>query len=87
MAVWSKNDMIITLRRSDTGKYDTTTHTVLYRPVSVGTSGDITATQLDALFAYKPASNGSTEEAYDIYVDGTKVKRIYGSDMLPDVEV
>jgi hypothetical protein len=79
--------MVVILRRSDTGKLDTATHTVLYRPVSVGTSGDITASQLTSLFAWKPDSNGDSEEAYDIYVDGSVVKRIYGPDMLPDVGV
>jgi len=87
MSVWARNDMIITLRRTDTGKYDTATHTVLFRPVSVGTSGDIAATQLDSLYAYKPDSVGDTEEAYDIYVDGSKKKRIYGPDMLMNVGV
>lgn len=85
MAVWSRNHAIITLRRSDTGKLDTAAHTVVYRPVSVGSSGDITATQLTSGYAYKPDSILDTEEAYDIYVDGTLVKRIYGPDMLPDV--
>lgn len=87
MAVWSKKNMTIALRRDDTGKYDTASHTVIFRPVSIGTSGDIAGTQLTTLYAWQPASNGDTTEAYDIYVDGTKVKRIYGPDMLPDVGV
>jgi len=53
----------------------------------VGTSGDITATQLASLYAWKASSNGDTEEAYDIYVDGTKEKRIFGPDLLPSVGV
>jgi hypothetical protein len=86
MSVWARNDMIIVLRRTDNGKYDTATHTVLFRPVSVGTSGDIAATQLDSLYAYKPNAVGDTEEAYDIYVDGAKKKRIFGPNLLPPIE-
>ncbi len=85
MSVWSKNSMVYICRRSDTGKLDTSTHTVVFRPVSTGSSGDISATQLDSLFAYKPDSNGDTEEAYDILVDGTIKRRIYGPDLLPPV--
>ncbi len=87
MAVWSKNYAVYICRRSDTGKVDTSTHTVLYRPVSVGTSGDITCTQLSSLFAYKPDSNLDTEESYDIYVDGTRIRRIFGPDTLPSESV
>lgn len=87
MSVWSNNYMVYIHRRSDTGKLDTTAHTVVYRPVSAGSSGDISATQLTSLFAYKPVSNGDTEEAYDIYVDSVKVKRIFGPDTLPAVGV
>ena len=83
MAVWSKEYMVYVHRRSDTGKLDTATHTVVYRPVSVGAPGDIAATQLDSLYAYKPSSNGSTTESYDIYVDSVRIKRIFGPDTLP----
>jgi len=87
MAVWSKKLATITLRRDDNGKYDTASHTVVFRPVSVGSSGDISGTQLTTLYAWQPASNLDTTEAYDIYVDSVRIKRIYGPDMLPDVGV
>jgi hypothetical protein len=87
MAVWAKERAIYICRRSDTGKLDTSTHTVIYRPVSVGSSGDISTTQLSSLFAYKPDENLDTEEAYDIYVDGTRIRRILGPDLMPDVSV
>jgi hypothetical protein len=81
MAVWARADMIFPLRRSDTGKYDTATHTV--KLVACSDASEITCTQLDSLYCYKPDSNGSTEEAYDIYVDAVKKgKRLYGPDLI-----
>jgi len=78
MAVWSKDYATITLRRSDNGKYDTATHTVIFRPIISGS--DVAGVQLDTLYAWEPTSNLDTTKAYDIYVDEVRIKRIFGPD-------
>jgi hypothetical protein len=86
MAVWNKENIVISLVNTATGENDTGTHTVKFQPVDQAyDSGAINGTQLDSLYRYIPASDLDTENAYDIYVDGTKLKRIFGSDMLPAV--
>ncbi len=80
--------MIITIRDATTGELDTGTYAIKYQPVDQPyDTGAITASQLPSLSNYKPDEDGNTEQAYDIYKDGTKIGRIWGPDLLPDIGV
>mgnify|MGYP001343369810 CR=1 FL=1 len=80
MSVWAAKDMIFRITRSDNGKFDTVKRTV--KIVSVKDGSEITCTQLDSLYSYKPDSNGETDDAYDKYADGVKIGRMYGPDLM-----
>ena len=81
MAVWDKEYMIYTLIDGDTGEYDDGVHTVLFRPIDG--SADIASTALSCGYRYRPNGDGDTTLAYDIIVDGTKIDRIWGPDLMP----
>ena len=80
MATWAKEYMIYTLIDGDTGEYDEDSHTVIFRPTD-GTA-DLSTSVLSCGYRYRPDSDGDTSKAYDIMVDGTKIDRIWGPDLM-----
>jgi hypothetical protein len=84
MATWAKKDAMVFLVDETTGEFYETLATVEYQPVtSAYPTNKVDATQLSSLYAYKPNSDLDTTLAYDIYVNGSKTIRIWGTDLLP----
>ena len=83
MSTWEKEYAIVTLIRTDNGKFDELTHVVTYQPVDQAyPTGIISSTKLAVGYRYMPDEDLDTEKAYDIYVDAVKKKRIFGPDMM-----
>jgi hypothetical protein len=89
MATWPKEDvceMFIVSSGVNKGSKDTSSHTVLLRPVD-GTA-DITCSQwTNDLSIWGPNSDLDDEKTYDWYVDGTIKKRLPARKALAGVQV
>jgi len=79
MATWEKENAVVQLKVAVTMADDETSHTVKYQPVSqTYPTGAITATQgTSDLSCWYPSSDLDDEEDYDIYVNDSKVTRIW----------
>jgi len=89
VATWSKNNIGIPLVKPITMAKDTSTHTVKFQPIDQAFSaGAVLGTQGTAQkHIWYPASDLDTEKIYDVYVDGTKVYRILGADIVGNIEL
>jgi hypothetical protein len=77
MAAWDKDYVLITLRDSSTGHFDTTSHTVELQPTtSAYPTGKVTCNQLANPCTYKPASDLDDEMHYWVYVDTVKTYKL-----------
>lgn len=84
MATWNAENALFILYDKDTGEEETTAKTVEFQPVSQAyPTGKISCTQIAGTGKYLSDSDLDTTQAYDIYVQGSRVKRIFGPDLLP----
>ncbi len=82
MANWTKNYCVIQLAAVTTLSDDTATHTVKVQPIDQAYSnGAVLCTAgTGNASRYTPNSDLDTTKVYDVYVDDTKVGRIFGPD-------
>ena len=86
MATWERENAIVTLINSSSGELETSAKTVRFQPVDQEyPTGVIEATQLSSLSRYIANSDLDTENAYDIYMNGTKIFRKWGPDLMPPI--
>ena len=86
MSTWKAENAMFILYDSSTGAEDTTPKTVVFQPVDQGyPTGAISTTQISGTGKYICDSDLDTENAYDIYVNGSRVKRILGPDLIAEI--
>jgi len=85
---WDKDTVIIWLASSTTGALDTGAHTVKVQPIDQSyPTGAIDCSQLSSEYAYKPDSDLDEDTHYDVYVDGSKLKRLIATNSTPMIGV
>lgn len=71
---------------SDTGEWDTATHTVKFQPADQSyPTGAVNGEQLTCLYVWVPVSDLDEMKHYDVYVDGTKKDRLISPNSEPPV--
>lgn len=86
MATWNAEYAMFINYDKNTGAENTTAKTVEYQPVDQSyPTGKISSTQIAGTGKYIPDSDLNTENAYDVYIEGSKIKRIFGSDLMPPI--
>lgn len=88
MATWSRHNIVIQLTASTTLADDTGTHTVEFQPIAQAYSaGAVVGTQGSSeLSRWSPASDLSSTDIYDIYLSGVRVGRLFGMDIVGNIE-
>ena len=89
MATWDKDTIGIPLVKPITMAKDTDSHTVQFQPIDQAFStGAVLGTQGTAQkHLWYPSSDLDTTKIYDIYVNGTRVYRIFGIDIVGNEEL
>jgi len=89
MGTWNRHNIVIGLAASTTLADDTGTHTVQFQPISQAFSaGAISGTQgTSNLARWSPVSDLDTTEIYDVYLSTVKIGRIFGLDIVGNVEL
>ena len=85
MATWDKDVIFIQLATTATGADDTGSYTVKFQPIDQAyPTGAVAGVQCSSdKSKWQPASDLDTMNHYDIYVDDTRIGRIFGMDAVP----
>ena len=89
MSAWDKDTIGIPLLKPITMAKNTDSHTVQFQPIDqTFSTGAVLGTQGTAQkHLWYPSSDLDTTKIYDIYVNGTRVYRIFGIDIVGNEEL
>ena len=87
MATWEKENAVIRLVVATTMADDETSHTVKYQPTNQAyPTGAVTATQgTSELSRWYPSSDLDDNYSYDIYVNDSRIGRIFSPKSVPEL--